>query len=290
LTEIGGTIRRRLLLNAGSVRAPEFVVTPGGGLRYSWQPCLFALVEHAREGIGLFDTGHAHRFFEATREWPYSIYRRITRVRMAPEEDAVRQLAALGISAPDVRWIVISHFDPDHIGGLRDFPAARIICLKSAYHAIAGKRGMAALRARLLPNLLPDDMERRLMLLPEIEGAPIGPFTSSLDLFGDGGIRLVDLPGHAEGQVGAFLRAEDGADWFLAADGCWNRATISPEARHTPPVNLHRAIAVNRRLQDQTYEHLRQLGRSLPRVVLIPSHCPEAAASLVSQNIGRTEP
>ena len=282
-------IRRRLLLNAGSVRAPEFAVSVGGGMRYSWLPCLFAVIEHEREGIGLFDTGHANRFFEAAGEWPYSIYRRITKVRIAPQEDAVRQLAALGIPAGEVRWIVISHFDSDHIGGLRDFPAARLFCARSAYCAVAGKRGMAALRARILPALLPDDLDHRLVLLPEINGPPVGPFPSSLRLFGDDGICLVELPGHAEGQIGAFVRGEDGVDWFLAADACWNRASVSLDTRRTPPIHLHRLFAVNRTLQDLTYQHLRELHRCYPQVVVIPTHCSEAAASLLSPHIGRTE-
>jgi glyoxylase-like metal-dependent hydrolase (beta-lactamase superfamily II) len=141
---------------------------------------------------------------------------------------------------------------------------------------------MAALRTRILPGLLPDDFEQRMALLPGMAGPPIGPFPASLDLFGDGSVRLVDLPGHAEGQVGAFVRGADGVEWFLAADACWSRTTIFSDERRPPHLWLHRAIAVDRALQELTYARLRDLRRSHPRVEIIPSHCRAAAAALLS--------
>ena len=42
------------------------------------------------------------------------------------ETDNARQVQRLGFSRDDVRHIVITHFDLDHIGGLADFPAAQV--------------------------------------------------------------------------------------------------------------------------------------------------------------------
>lgn len=42
------------------------------------------------------------------------------------EDTAVRQVERLGLSTGDVRHIVLTHCDPDHVGGLADFPQARV--------------------------------------------------------------------------------------------------------------------------------------------------------------------
>ena len=43
-----------------------------------------------------------------------------------PDETAVRQVDALGFTPADVRHIVVTHFDLDHVGGLADFPHADV--------------------------------------------------------------------------------------------------------------------------------------------------------------------
>ena len=43
-----------------------------------------------------------------------------------PEETAARQVERLGYRRADVRHIVLTHFDADHIGGLADFPDAQV--------------------------------------------------------------------------------------------------------------------------------------------------------------------
>ncbi len=263
------------VLKAGVCLAPEPAVVTGGRLRIMRVPALFGLMEHPTQGPVLFDTGYHTRFVQATRQVPFRVLRLLTPLRMDQAENAGAQLQARGIPAKAVRHVLLSHFDPDHIGGLRDFPAARIVATAEAWRGVAGKTGLSALWARLLPDLLPDHIERRLSLVRTFDDPPIGPFASSHDLFGDGTIRLVELPGHARGQVGALVAADDGKTYLLAGDGCWTRRDLE---RGVGPV--HPYLAQDRAAQVQTYETLRQ-ARRLPGVVVVPSHCPDAARELV---------
>jgi glyoxylase-like metal-dependent hydrolase (beta-lactamase superfamily II) len=271
-----GTQVRLTLQSAGVCRVPELAVRAGGGLRMVDLPALFALMTHPTEGVVLFDTGYSPRFLAATRRLPYRVYRWLTPVVIRPEETAVAQLAAQGIAARDVGWVVVSHFDPDHIGGLRDFPRARVVCAGDAWRSVAGKQGLEALRARLLPGHLPADLEDRLHLIEGLEGPAVGPFDASHDLFGDGSVRLVALPGHAPGQLGAWVSREGGDTWLLAADACWTRATLTD-----PRFTVHELIAEDRAIGRQTYALLRRLYRDHPQVTIVPSHCPEAADELL---------
>jgi nucleoside-diphosphate-sugar epimerase/glyoxylase-like metal-dependent hydrolase (beta-lactamase superfamily II) len=266
------------VLRAGATHAPERLF----GLSRSWRrvkiPALFAVIEHPRRGVGLFDTGYSTRFYEATERWPDRIYSWLTPVRVTPEEDAEEQLARRGWPPEDVRWIVLSHFDPDHIGGLRDFPNARILCSWRAWREIAGKSGVAALRERVLTDLLPTDLAARLLLLPDPNGPPLGPLGPTFDLFGDGAVQLVGLPGHHTGMLGAMIAADSGRRVLLCADACWTMKAIED------PVGargVHPWLAKDRAAQRATYEKLRRLRSEAPDLEILPSHCPEAAKRFV---------
>ncbi len=259
---------------AGKAWVRPFTFQPGGGLKWMTVPALFAIIEHPEQGLLLWDTGYAPRFFAATRRFPWRIMRLATPATIREEDAVVNQLQALGYDPKDVKAIILSHFDPDHFGGLKDFPDIPIMCSWRAWADVRDKRGLARVRARLLPDHLPEDIAGRLKLLPDPNGPPISAFERSLDLFGDGSIRLVELPGHAPGQLGAFLRRQsDGADLFLAADGCWNLAALETGGYRG---GAHRLLAVDKKAQDETYNKLRQLHEEWPELRIVPSHCPRA--------------
>lgn len=259
------------LMRAGVTHTFERLFVPHGAWRKIDVPAMFALIEHPTEGYILFDTGYSRRYFEATKHFPYSLSGVLTPATVPPEEEVVSQLAQRGISPEQVNWIILSHFDPDHYGGLRDFPQARIVCSWRAWASVAGKTGFAAFRVRLLPGHLPEDMAARVYLLPDLEGSEIGPFKNSLDLFGDGSIRIVEVPGHAAGQLGAFILRRNGGEAFLAADACWNMASIEDE---TFRGGVHRWIAVDKKSQDATYASLRSLKAERKDLLIVPTHCP----------------
>jgi len=263
------------ILSGGACLAPEPAVVPGGRLRLMRVPALFALLEHPEQGAILFDTGYHTRFQAATRHLPFRLYRLLTPVRITASENASVQLEARGILPTDVRHVILSHFDGDHIGGLRDFPVARIVASVEAWRAVAAKTGLEAFRVRLMPDLLPEDIAWRLHLVRAFDGPSVGPFRATHDLFGDGTVRLVRLPGHAPGQVGALVSAEDGKTYLLAGDGCWTRRDLE---RGAGP--LHPRLASDGPAQRGTYDLLRR-AYALPEVVVVPSHCPEAARELV---------
>ena len=259
---------------AGRAWARKFYFQPGGGLKWMAVPALFAIIEHPEQGLLLWDTGYAPRFFDATRKLPWRIMRWVTPADINEEDAVVAQIRSLGYDPGDVKGVILSHFDPDHFGGLRDFPGVPIHCSWRAWADVRGRRGWSAFRARLLPDHLPEDIAGRLHLLPDPKGPPISVFDASLDLFGDGSIRLVELPGHAPGQLGAFVRRQsDGADLFLAADGCWNLAAIEVSGYRG---GAHRLLAVDKKAQDETYRKLRKLHKDWPELRIVPTHCPRA--------------
>jgi glyoxylase-like metal-dependent hydrolase (beta-lactamase superfamily II) len=99
--------------------------------------CHVLLIE-TDNGLVLIDTGFGSKDCgdPARRLGPT---RRLSRPVLNRTEAAVNQVEHLGFRRDDVRHIVVTHFDPDHIGGISDFPEAQI--------HVATAEALAALRA-----------------------------------------------------------------------------------------------------------------------------------------------
>ena len=260
------------LLNTGFCAADEHHLLRATASRATTAAAICALLEHPTRGLVLFDTGYAPRVLEAFKVWPFSLYGKITPVTTSADWSAASQLERLGFAARDVRVIIASHLHADHIGGLRDFPAAQIVLTRAA-RGISRLRGWRALRHAFVPDLIPADFETRAMVIEDFTDAPLEPFGATHDLFGDGTVRLINLPGHARGQIGAYLPTER---VLLVADGAWSMRAIRD---NHPPHALPLRVAFDN--APQTLETLSSLQRyhlQNPAVTLLPTHCPQIAA------------
>jgi glyoxylase-like metal-dependent hydrolase (beta-lactamase superfamily II) len=261
------------VLDTGYCLVSEHLMIRGG--RHEQVAChgLVALLRHPEHGWLLWDTGYAPRMWEATRGWPFWLYRLATPLHITPELAVVAQLGRWGLQAGDIGRIIISHFHADHVAGLLDFPDAQLIASEAGYTDVAARRGVRALGRAFVPGLMPGDFARRALLIPEPFTEPslpgLGP---THDLFGDGSLRLVALPGHARGQIGLLAETERGRILF-AADGAWLSRAIR-EGR--PPHWLTHFFVDDPAALAATIRGLQVFARACPEVNIIPTHCPEA--------------
>src|SRR4029078_5160999 len=79
-----------------------------------------------RNGLVLVDTGLGLGDDRRPRPRLSPVFLAVSRPWLREAQTAVREGAALGYSARDVRHIVLTHLDFDHAGGLDDFPAASV--------------------------------------------------------------------------------------------------------------------------------------------------------------------
>jgi glyoxylase-like metal-dependent hydrolase (beta-lactamase superfamily II) len=235
---------------------------------------LVALLRHPVHGWLLWDAGYAPRMLEETRRLPYVIYRAITPLRLRPELAAAEQIGRWHLTASDIDRVIISHFHADHIAGLRDFPQARLIASANAYQGITGRHGFSALRRGMIPALLPEDFAARAELLPDFAGPTLPGLGATHDLFGDGSLLMVALPGHARGQMGMLAHTTQGEVLF-AADACWLVRAIRESKTPHPITNL---LVDDPRAVRTTIDHLAAFAQARPDITIIPSHCPETFA------------
>ncbi len=248
------------VLSDGITTAHEGIVLRGGSW---WVKLTFAatafLLEHPRFGYMLVDSGYTDRFFQETRRGWARLYRWITPVSLSGQGSIAQQLEKLGIHPREIQHILITHFHADHVGGLRDFSAARFYASEKAWQDVRGRRGFAAVRRAFLPGLLPDDFTERLTLL------------KPGDDWLDSSIRTVDLPGHAVGQVGLRFTEDRGKEIFLVADACWHSRAFR---ENRPP---HRICGIfhDAKAYAKTLAMLHEMHCQNPEMLILPSHCSE---------------
>ncbi|MGB7485098.1 MAG: MBL fold metallo-hydrolase [Phormidesmis sp.] len=258
-------------LKTGYCTHPEAITIRGGQWNSIKFPALFALIHHPTHGNILYDTGYSERFFQETARFPNRIYALLTPVFFQSEDSAAQQLQQRGIAPESIRYIIISHFHADHIGGLGDFPAATFVCAQSAYDAIKNRSGLSALIAGFLPGLLPADFAQRTQFVEASSQVDLSldPFAVGFDLFGDRSLIAVELPGHATGQLGLLLQ-DAHQEYFLVADACWSSQAYRELAE---PSAIAQLIFSNPSAYRTTLKQLHQLHQQRPDIRIVPTHC-----------------
>lgn len=198
---------------------------------------LFGVIEHPQQGIIFFDTGIHSQFYDATRKFPYRIHSIMTPFDLKKENNAGNQLLKIGLHPRDVKAIIISHGHADHIPGIIDFPNAKIIINKveldfmcwdnTKNHSVKLFRNayIKSLYTHCKNEIMPIDFT--------IRGKRHSMFNTAVDLWDDGTMYLVELPGHTKGQMGLFMKTEESGDLFFVGDAAYLQDNI----RHNIPTS-----------------------------------------------------
>ncbi len=219
------------------------------------------LIEHP-EGPVLFDSGlDGETAAKMHAGW---LARKIASFESSSGQDAASQLAAAGVAPESVRWVVLSHAHPDHMSGLARYPNATVVVSRREWErAKEASSSTPPAKRRVDPQAL--ESRIKLRLLDFDDQPPYGAFDHAVDLFSDGSIFLVPLPGHTSGSIGAWVNL-DGGPALLAGDAAWVIDNY-----------LDLAFPHERAMEDPVaYRHsidtMRAMQRVVPRLVIFPGH------------------
>jgi N-acyl homoserine lactone hydrolase len=226
---------------------------------YAW------VIEHP-EGLIVVDTGQSARASKPgyfPRWHPY--FRTSIKAQVEPHEEIGPQLAKLGLSPHDVRWVVMTHLHSDHAAGMDTFHHGETVVSAAELRQASGSAG----RARgYLPQHWPEGFRpTKVAFRPE----RFGVFSESQPLTLDRRVWLVPTPGHTRGHMSVIVEEDDGRAVFLAGDASYSQDLMLREAVD----GVSPADDVARR----TLRTIREFVTSRPTVYL-PSHDPDSAERL----------
>lgn len=137
------------------------------------------------------------------------------------EERIVTQLARIGVRPQDVTYVGISHYHYDHTGQVADFPGATLLIGKGDYDVV---------------RVWPDAKPRFAHWLGG--GGKVEEIAKDKDVFGDGRVTIVGLPGHTEGHQALLVRLASGP---VLISGDQYHFTEQVKNRGVPSFNVDRA-------------------------------------------------
>jgi glyoxylase-like metal-dependent hydrolase (beta-lactamase superfamily II) len=167
-----------------------------------------ALLRHAQGNV-LFDTG-CHRSVAEQGEARWGRLSRLMTPVMQASDNVVNALSGIGLSCDDIDVVVCSHLHPDHCGCNTFFKRATFII---------HRKEIEAARA-------PGAQTQGYLAAEWEQDAPTDIIDGERDVFGDGRVVLVPLPGHTPGTTGALVRLDKSGEFFLASDTVSFRSTL----------------------------------------------------------------
>jgi glyoxylase-like metal-dependent hydrolase (beta-lactamase superfamily II) len=132
------------------------------------------------------------------------------------------QLRKRGFDPKSVAIVVMTHLHVDHASGVSQFPDATFIVSAREWRSAAEEKG---LRAGYVRRLFDHAFDWRTV---DFDGDDVSSFVSfgrTLDLFGDGSVRLAYTPGHTLGHMSVILRTREG-EFVVASDAAYTTRTL----------------------------------------------------------------
>lgn len=206
-------------LDCGEIRVTDLNAFSDAFLYTGRQKDLVAscyLIRHGERYL-LWDTGLSPDMLGTTVE--SGPFRMTLRERIGP------QLQRIGVRPEQIGFVGISHFHFDHTGQLADFPGATLLIGAGDWNVLRageGPEGLAAPFRRWIDG-----------------GGEVRPAAGDHDIFGDGSVVMLNLPGHTPGHHGLLVRLSGGRNILLSGDQFHFAEQIGNAG--VPPFNTSRA-------------------------------------------------
>jgi len=167
----------------------------------------------------------------------------------------VEQLAEIGVKPEQIGLIGISHYHFDHTGQAAGFPNAKLLIGLGDLEA--ARKDATGIGAAIAPWLGAD---------AKVEGV-----AGDKDIFSNGSVVMVSLPGHTSGHHGLLVKLPRTGTVLLSGDVAHFRENLDSDG--VPPFNTERADSI------ASMDRFRKLAASLKAVAII-QHDPRDVAKL----------
>lgn len=169
------------------------------------------------------------------------------------KETIATQLSRIGLKPANISFVGISHYHYDHTGQLKDFPDATLLQGKADWDIV-----------KVWP---PAEPRYRRWLSG---GGKVELVEGDKDVFGDGRVTMIDLPGHTEGHHALLVKLASGP---VLISGDQYHFTENRTVGGVPSFNVNRADTL------ASHDRFEKLAKNLKAKVII-QHEPADLARL----------
>jgi glyoxylase-like metal-dependent hydrolase (beta-lactamase superfamily II) len=230
---------RAWAFSAGEISASARLMEGKGSWTRGHRTSLTCILVERREGLVLIDSGWGSPTVRAPEDYPGLLFKLTAGLPIAStEQTALGRVRSLGFSPEQVTDIVLTHMDIDHVGGLVDFPHARVHVASAEYAARFERK--QPFRSWVHDSRKAFAHKPKFTVAKLVDHAELG-FVHSADLFGDGSITFLDAWGHTPGHCAVAVRI--GSHTLVhAGDAFVDHLELEGEQALPPGVRLYRKI------------------------------------------------
>ena len=167
------------------------------------------------------------------------------------KETIVAQLARIGVSPAAITYVGLSHYHYDHTGQVADFPNATLLPGSGDWEVIKVWKPAEARFRHWLTG-----------------GGKVEPVKGDKDVFGDGRVTILTMPGHTEGHQALLVRLASGP---VLISGDQYHFTENREVRGVPSFNVDRANTL------ASHDRFEKLAANLKAKVIIQHEAADIA-------------
>ena len=188
-------------LSGGRLQMKRHLYYPGAAREETFElPVICALVRHPQGNV-LFDSG-CHPDYSAPPEGRWGELPKYITPIFERNDTVDAQLPRLGLGTDDVDLVICSHLHFDHCGCNTLFPKATVLCHAAELAAAKG----------------PDAEKQGYFALDWDHRGRFQTIDAAHDVFGDGRLTLLPVPGHTVGTLALHVVLERDGQFLLASD------------------------------------------------------------------------
>lgn len=220
------------------------------------------LIRHPKAGPILVDTGlHPSIASDPAQNlgrfgnWMY-------KPALAHGDDVSAQLRSKGVDPASIRLVILTHLHIDHASAIADFPDATFLVTGAEWNAATS--GFFPTGKGYHRPQFDYAFDFRTVSFDDDKVSSYATFGRTIDLFGDGSVRLASTPGHSAGHQSVVVRLKD-RDMVIAGDAIYLEQQLEQGA--DLPGRMIDSHNYKRSLQE-----LRLFHRQYPDAVITPGH------------------
>jgi glyoxylase-like metal-dependent hydrolase (beta-lactamase superfamily II) len=124
---------------------------------------------------------------------------------VAPKVSLVDQLAQLKLKPEQIKYIAISHYHGDHIGQVGSFPQSTLLIGKGDWDGLTSPKPPAGVNPVPFAHWISG-------------GGKVEPVPADKDVFGDGTVLMLSMPGHTPGHHSLLVKLKDMGNVLISGD------------------------------------------------------------------------